>query len=225
MVLHESDLGPPDDVTLSGVSPATSGTTPSRSVAGLDLLALRERDADHLAATIAGELAARGGAGSTIATHWAVVGTLRHVALTVETSGPDRAGLASVLDGAVRAAGTPFGLLVAGGFRGEPELLPTVEGIVAEHLARRSGRVVVFPGSDGLVGTMSVARAIRHSSIDRIHVLAGGACRPDTLLVTRDFVRPRWHGGELVLDVQPAAGGTLVPFETPNPTPCCADHA
>jgi hypothetical protein len=28
-----------------------------------------------------------------------------------------------------------------------------------------------------------------------------------------------------VLHVQPGAGGTLVPFEVPTPTPCCAAHA
>jgi hypothetical protein len=39
----------------------------------------------------------------------------------------------------------------------------------------------------------------------------------------RDHARPRSVDGESVLDAP--AGGTLVPFETPNPTPCCADHA
>ncbi|MEU7298253.1 hypothetical protein AB0A76_34535 [Streptomyces exfoliatus] len=30
--------------------------------------------------------------------------------------------------------------------------------------------------------------------------------------------------GELVLAAMPAAGGVLVPFEMPDPTPSCADH-
>ncbi|MGC0429432.1 hypothetical protein RKD32_005787 [Streptomyces sp. SAI-195] len=47
---------------------------------------------------------------------------------------------------------------------------------------------------------------------------------PDTRLVTRDHVRPHWQDGRLVLAAMPAVGGTLVPFEDPDPTPCCADH-
>jgi hypothetical protein len=62
------------------------------------------------------------------------------------------------------------------------------------------------------------------TTIDRIDALGGDSPAADALLVTRDFVRPRWQGGELVLHVQPAIGGTWVPFETPNPTPCCATH-
>lgn len=42
---------------------------------------------------------------------------------------------------------------------------------------------------------------------------------------TRDFVRPQWIGEALTLLVQPARDGRVVPFEGPNPTPCCADHA
>jgi len=29
----------------------------------------------------------------------------------------------------------------------------------------------------------------------------------------------------MVLHVRPAVGGVVVPFEQPNQTPCCADHA
>lgn len=42
--------------------------------------------------------------------------------------------------------------------------------------------------------------------------------------MTRDHVRPQWQDGELVLTLMPAVGGVLVPFEVPDPTPCCADH-
>ncbi|MFJ4620315.1 hypothetical protein [Streptomyces sp. NPDC088812] len=50
-----------------------------------------------------------------------------------------------------------------------------------------------------------------------------GRVPPDVRLVTRDHVRPQWHDGEPVLTAMPV-GGTLVPFEVPDPTPCCADH-
>lgn len=82
-----------------------------------------------------------------------------------------------------------------------PVLRAPLAAVVAAHARRRGGRVATFPGDAALTGTV-----------------------PATPLRTRDFLRPRWHAGELVLDVQPAAGGTLVPFETPHPTPCCADH-
>ncbi|MFF3499643.1 hypothetical protein [Streptomyces sp. NPDC003247] len=87
------------------------------------------------------------------------------------------------------------------------------------------GRAVLYPGADALRGTMTVAEVLSVSAIDRVTVL-GAAERPapDARLVTRDHVRPQWHDGELVLTAMPAVGGTLVPFEVPDPTPCCADH-
>jgi hypothetical protein len=84
--------------------------------------------------------------------------------------------------------------------------------------------VVVFPGDHLLRGTVSVLDATLGSRIDRIEHLTGESADPQAALVTRDFLRPRWQGGELVLHVQSAVGGTVVPFETPAPTPCCADH-
>ena len=92
------------------------------------------------------------------------------------------------------------------------------------HVARSSGRAVRFPGVSALVGTMSVRQLLTESSIDRVRVLAAGDADPDMLVVTRDHVRPLWSGGQLVLTTQPAMGETLVPFESPDPTPCCADH-
>ncbi|MFF2327874.1 MULTISPECIES: hypothetical protein [unclassified Streptomyces] len=88
-----------------------------------------------------------------------------------------------------------------------------------------AGRAVLYPGADALTGTLTVAELVSRSVIERVQVLgAADAPTPDTLLVTREFVRPRWQNGELVLAAMPATGGTLVPFEVPDPTPCCADH-
>ena len=87
-----------------------------------------------------------------------------------------------------------------------------------------AGRAVLFPGSDLLVGTLSVASIIALSAIDRVDVLGGGPAAGDTLVETGDFVRPHYVGDELVLVTTPAAGGVLVPFERRNPTPCCAGH-
>ncbi|MEU2540718.1 hypothetical protein [Streptomyces iakyrus] len=87
------------------------------------------------------------------------------------------------------------------------------------------GRAVLFPGSASLTGTLTVADVLSRSAIDRVSVLGTPEPpAPDTPLATRDHVRPQWQDGALVLTAMPAAGGALVPFEVPDPTPCCADH-
>ncbi|WP_314617392.1 hypothetical protein [Streptomyces stackebrandtii] len=87
------------------------------------------------------------------------------------------------------------------------------------------GRAVLYPGVAELTGTLTVGDVLARSAIDRVTVL-GSPSRPDprARLVTWDHVRPQWQHGELVLTAMPAVGGTLVPFEVPAPTPCCADH-
>ncbi len=210
-------------MTSTAAEPATSAT--SALVAGLDLLTSRERDADHHALRIAAELADRGLRDITVATHWAQVGNLRHVALSIQAGG-DPGSLWDVLTRSASAAGAAgTGLLLSDHYRGEPELRDTLTAAVAAHANRTSGRAVVFPGSAAVTGTLSVGEALDRSVIDRVDVLAGGPADAAARLVTRDFVRPRWTGGALVLDVQPAVGGTLVPFETPTPTPCCPQHS
>ena len=95
---------------------------------------------------------------------------------------------------------------------------------VAAHEGRQSGRAVVYPGVEVLVGTMSVAEILALSAITQVEVLGSGIADPAALVETGDFVRPQWRAGELVLTTTPAAGDRLVPFETRNPTPCCAAH-
>ena len=90
--------------------------------------------------------------------------------------------------------------------------------------AAAGGRAVRFPGVDALTGSLTVAEVLAASAIDRVEILGGAQASPSAVLDTRDHVRPQWHDGELVLTVMPAAGGRLVPFETRNPTPCCAAH-
>ncbi|MEV6615828.1 hypothetical protein AB0N31_18595 [Streptomyces sp. NPDC051051] len=87
------------------------------------------------------------------------------------------------------------------------------------------GRAVLYRGADRLRGTTTVGELLSGSAIDRVTVL-GAPDEPafSVILVTNDHVRPQWQDGELVLAAMPAAGGTLAPFEVPEPTPCCADH-
>jgi hypothetical protein len=95
---------------------------------------------------------------------------------------------------------------------------------VADHLAGRAGRAVLFPGVRSLTGTLPVATLLSASAIDEVVVLGGPPCEPDTLIDTRDFVRPQYRDGRLVLMATPAPGGLIAPFEVPNPTPCCGNH-
>ncbi len=93
---------------------------------------------------------------------------------------------------------------------------------VRDHVEGRSGRAVIFPGVDELVGIVTVRELLAGSAIDRIQII-GGACEVvDTQLIdTRNFVRPQWLSGKLTLMATPAPGGRIAPFEVPNPTPCC----
>ncbi|MEU6375283.1 hypothetical protein [Streptomyces sp. NPDC046909] len=96
---------------------------------------------------------------------------------------------------------------------------------VRDGLPDPAGRAVLYPGAAAVTATLTIAQLLTRSAIDRVTVLgAPGPPAPGTSLVTRDHVRPQWQDGELVLTAMPAAGGVLVPFEVPEPTPCCADH-
>lgn len=85
-------------------------------------------------------------------------------------------------------------------------------------------RLFAFPGCAGLSGTMTVGELLLISAIDEVRGLAGTSPALDDLVDTQDFVRPRRHDGRLVLTVRPADGDRYIPFEQPNPTPCCAFH-
>jgi hypothetical protein len=88
-----------------------------------------------------------------------------------------------------------------------------------------TGRAVLYPGAGAVPGTLTVAELLSRTAIDRVAVLGTQGEPPtDSVLVTRGHVRPQWQQGALVLTAMPATGGTLVPFEVPDPTPCCADH-
>ncbi|GGZ32106.1 hypothetical protein [Streptomyces poonensis] len=96
---------------------------------------------------------------------------------------------------------------------------------VTDGVPDEVGRAVLYPGVASLTGTVTVAELLSRSAIDRVTVLGTQEPpAPDTELVTREHVRPQWQNGELVLAAMPAVGGRLVPFEVPDPTPCCADH-
>ena len=93
------------------------------------------------------------------------------------------------------------------------------------HAGRRGGRLFVFPGSTALVGEMTVGELVDYSAADEV-VMVGHReqVADDQRIDTQGFVRPHLVDGVVRLVVRPAVGGLVVPFEQPNPTPCCADH-
>ncbi len=194
------------------------------AVAGIDVATRHERDADAVAVRLAQLLPAAWRDRLVVATH-VEREPPAHVVLTLEVAA-DADSVWPLLRAAVAAVGLADPALVLG---------PHVAGPVAHHAharaavtahqARASGRVVIAPGLSGLPERLPVAHFVAGGAVDRVDVLAGGEAAPEAVLVPRGFVRPRWSQGVAVLHVQPGAGGVLVPFEVPDPTPCCADHA
>ena len=170
---------------------------------GLSLGHATDRDAEHW---LAGHLPAGLAVPGLVACTHNVPAPYPHVALSFEV--PPGAG------GAPRA-GLP-GM--------DPDLRAAADEAAARHRDRVSGRAVVFPGVAALTGTLSAAEILEVSAIERVAVLGGGEAAPDTVIETRDFVRPLFRSGRLELVLVPVAGGRFAPFEVPHPTPCCVDH-
>ncbi len=225
-------------MTSTAPVPATAGESTSPAVAGLDVASRNDLDADRLVHALVRTLRQDPGGrehvdGWTFSTHTVRPGGAAHVAVSVDLAGP--AGPPADLPAATRALldavarvqavdGGPWAAVLPGLAAGPDDLRAGAAEAVAEHAARRGGRAVHFPGVAGLTGTLPVGEVLRRSAVERVVLHAAGDADPDALLVTRGHVRPRRHEGRLVLHVQPARGGTFVPFESPAPTPCCADH-
>ena len=84
--------------------------------------------------------------------------------------------------------------------------------------------MVRFPGAEQASGVMTVLELRERCGIDQVEALGGQAVEDNSLVDTRDFIRPVRRDGKVVLLVQPAAGGVLIPFEVEHQQKCCADH-
>ncbi|MER5396354.1 hypothetical protein [Streptomyces sp. NPDC002599] len=183
------------------------------------------READHLLRSLAAELGLP--ADALGCTHHVRDGRRPHTALSfaVPSERAARAAWRWLTESGSGGPGTLLGAAFGKDRHGPEELAAGAAHAAAEHRARTGGRAVLYPGVDALTGALTVTRLLEVSAVDQVAVLGSpeGAAM-EARLVTRDHVRPEWREGRLVLAAMPAAGGTLVPFEVSDPTPCCADH-
>jgi hypothetical protein len=94
-----------------------------------------------------------------------------------------------------------------------------------ERGSARQERAVAFPGMAHLHGVLTVGEITAACLIDEVVAVGvGRPARPDETVDTLGFVRPTPVDGRWVWLVRPATRTDFVPFELPNPTPCCAAH-
>ncbi|MFJ9247793.1 hypothetical protein [Streptomyces sp. NPDC101776] len=189
------------------------------SVIGVDAGTATLREADHLIRDLTTTLELP--AGTVACTHLIRTDTRRGTAVSLELAD---GGAAAEAWQRLTETHTELGASLNDRRHGPSEAAALA---ATEHTARRSGRAVLFPGAEHLNGTIPLSDLLELTAIDRVTVVgatSGETPAPTTPVHTQDHVRPEWREGQLVLALVPAAGGTLAPFEVPNPTPCCADH-
>lgn len=224
-------------------SPAT-GPALAGPVVGVDALDPTARAADHTAATLVAVLEEAGVAeDALVLTHVTWLGPRPHVALSVSAALPPdalRDLVVAALPEAVVSAplapdppGTPVPEPAEPGLDdGSPasatggSTADAAHAAATAHARRTGGRAVHYPGREHLVGTLAVGDVPALSAVEQVVVLGQDGPVDDALaLVTRDHVRPTYDRGRLVLVTERAVGDVLIPFESPDPRPCCADHA
>ena len=92
------------------------------------------------------------------------------------------------------------------------------------HARREAGRAFRFPGEAALTGIVTLEVLLARTAIDRVVLIGAGALVTDTSIDTGGFVRPVHTAGTLTLAVRPGPTAAYLPFERPDPTPCCAMH-
>lgn len=203
----------------------------TQALIGVDLGVGDELDAEPVLASLAAHLRERGvGPGVWIGTYAVCSPGPRHAAFAVVVPVADGDAIALVADGIRRGLSehAPVGwwedpVLASSEWSSEESRAGGAREAIAAHVARDGGRLVAYPGVERLVGEVTAA-AVRDTAIEELVNLAGVPVPDDTPVLTRDFVRPRWSGGRLVLHVQPGPRGSVVPFEEPTPHRCCESH-
>ncbi|WP_176582963.1 hypothetical protein [Streptomyces marincola] len=189
-------------------------------VLGLDGGARSPRDADHLLHRLAERLPLPAGAqGCTHPVRGAAPGIALSLTLPEAAAGPVFDRLRAGEAGADLAVVWP-GLTEAGPAGGR-----AAAAAGAAAAAEGTGRAVLFDGWEALTGELTLGEVFARSAITRAEALGGVEPPESAVLDTREHVRPERHAGALLLRLMPARGGRYVPFEIPDPHPCCGgDH-
>ncbi len=191
------------------------GVAPS-CAAGGDTLA-------HVDAHILSALDRSGLAADLVCTHIDHSGPIAAITASARLDTPPSADALDAL--ARHVDGTAVGI----GPNHEPVTEPqsaSEEAAVRAALAARAGldgRCVRFPGQRLITDVHPAARIIADSAIEQV-LGVGIEVTPEVLVDTRGFLRPQYRDHQLVLLVEPAAGGMLRPVELENPHQCCGGH-
>lgn len=157
-------------------------------------------------------------------THLVPAGDRPHVAVSLTSA----ADLADSIREVV--ADRNVGLAITQPGASEPELAGPSRLVRGAYVAAveaalgTTGRVVRWPGHEQAHGVLPAAELRTRCGIDDLEGIGGVPVQDDTLVDTLDFLRPVRRDGRLVLQVQPAAGDLLIPFELQHQQKCCADH-
>ncbi len=91
-------------------------------------------------------------------------------------------------------------------------------------VAPQAGRAFVFAGMTALERIVTVRTLLDRTAVQEVVTVGGIVALTSDRIDTQRHLRPEFVAGRLVLRTRPAADVELVPFEQPNPTPCCAAH-
>jgi hypothetical protein len=202
VVLHEPDLDPAEEVIIA-----------------VDADSRDTLEAEHVLHDLLTAVA-----GPVVACTHVVPGVDRsHIAVSVTGSdlGPlaDRVGSGTIFGSAILQAGAAEPLVA-----GPSQLVRGAYVAAVESALGSAGRLVAFPGQIQARGRLTAAELRYSCGIDQVDAIGGLPVEDNTLIDTLDFIRPIRRNGRVVLLVQPAAGGVLIPFEVEHQQKCCADH-
>jgi hypothetical protein len=207
VVLHEPDLGAAEEVIIA-----------------IDANSRDAVEAEHLLHELLGPLPSAVSAPVVACTHVVSGGDRPHLAVSISST--------TDLSDHVRAwcADRAVGSAITHPGASEPELAGPSELVRGAYLAAvecalsTTGRLVRWPGRAQAQGILTAADLRDRCGIDDVEALGNLPVEDDSRIDTRNFIRPIRRAGRVVLQVQPAAGGVLIPFELEHQQSCCADH-
>ncbi|HET6299258.1 MAG TPA: hypothetical protein VFG33_38190 [Kribbella sp.] len=174
-------------------------------------------EAEHVLLELLGSLSARGPV--VACTHVVSGGDRPHLAVSISSTTDLGEWNSHDVGSAIIRAGADEPLVA-----GPSTLVRGAYVAAVETALGTAGRLVRWPGQDQAHGVLTAAELRDRCGIDQVEALGGIPVEDDTVVDTLDFLRPIRRNGQVVLQVQPAAGGVLIPFELEHQQKCCADH-